>query len=164
MHEEYMALALDLAKQAAAEGEVPVGAVIVKDGRVVGKGRNSTETDKDPTCHAEVKAIREAAKTLGGWRLPGCTMYVTAEPCSMCAGAIVLARIEELYIGTTDPKAGACVSLFSIPTDNRLNHRVKLHVGLMQEECSAVLKDFFRGLRSRGAKTQDYGSSAQTEG
>ena len=164
MHEEYMALALDLAKQAAAEGEVPVGAVIVKDGKVVGKGRNSTETDKDPTCHAEVKAIREAAKTLGGWRLPGCTMYVTTEPCSMCAGAIVLARIEELYIGTTDPKAGACVSLFSIPTDSRLNHRVKLHVGLMQEECSAVLKDFFRGLRSRGAKTQHNGPSALAEG
>ena len=153
MHEEYMRMALDLARQAAAEGEVPVGAVIVKDGKVVGRGRNSTETDKDPTCHAEIKAIREAAKTLGGWRLPGCSMYVTTEPCSMCAGAIVLARIEELYIGTPDPKAGACVSLFSIPTDSRLNHRVKLSVGILQEECSAVLKDFFRGLRSGRIKS-----------
>ena len=148
MHEEYMRMALELAKEAAAAGEVPVGAVIVKDGVVVGKGRNSTEADKDPTCHAEIKAIRQAAETLGGWRLSGCTMYVTAEPCSMCAGAIVLARIEELFIGTTDPKAGACVSLYSIPTDSRLNHRVKLTVGLLQEECSAVLKAFFRGLRS----------------
>ena len=153
MHEEFMRMALDLARQAAAEGEVPVGAVIVKDGKVVGRGRNSTETDKDPTCHAEIKAIREAAKTLGGWRLPGCSMYVTTEPCSMCAGAIVLARIEELYIGTPDPKAGACVSLFSIPTDSRLNHRVKLTVGVLQEECSAALKDFFRGLRSGRIKS-----------
>ena len=148
MHEEYMRMALELAKQAAAEGEVPVGAVIVKDGKVVGSGRNSTETDKDPTCHAEIKAIRQAAAALGGWRLPGCSMYVTAEPCSMCAGAIVLARIEELYIGTTDPKAGACVSLYSIPTDSRLNHRVKLSVGILQEECSAVLKEFFKKLRN----------------
>ena len=147
MHEEYMRMALELAKKAAAAGEVPVGAVIVKDGAVVGSGCNSTEADKDPTCHAEIKAIRQAAEKLGGWRLPGCSMYVTAEPCSMCAGAIVLSRIEELFIGTTDPKAGACVSLYSIPTDSRLNHRVKVSVGLLQEECSAVLKDFFRKLR-----------------
>ena len=147
MHEEYMRMALDLARQAAAEGEVPVGAVIVKDGKVIGEGRNSTEGDKDPTCHAEIKAIKQAAAALGGWRLCGCSMYVTAEPCSMCAGAIVLARIEELYIGAVDPKAGACVSLFAIPTDSRLNHRVKLTVGVLQEECSAVLKDFFKSLR-----------------
>lgn len=147
MHEEYMRMALELAKKAAAAGEVPIGAVIVKDGVVVGSGCNSTEADKDPTCHAEIKAIRQAAETLGGWRLPGCSMYVTAEPCSMCAGAIVLSRIEELFIGTTDPKAGACVSLYSIPTDSRLNHRVKVSVGLLQEECGTVLKDFFRKLR-----------------
>ena len=155
MPEEYMREALALAKEAAEAGEVPVGAVIVKDGVIVGRGRNSTETDKDPTCHAEVKAIREAAKALGGWRLMGCSMYVTAEPCSMCAGAIVLARIEKLYIGTTDPKAGACVSLSNITTDSRLNHQVELHVGVLQEECSQILKSFFRGLRNKKTTSEE---------
>ena len=164
MPELFMEEALRLARLAAEAGEVPVGAVIVKDGEIIGRGFNSTETDKDPTCHAEIKAIRQAAAALGGWRLSGCSMYVTLEPCSMCAGAIVLARLDALYIGTPDPKSGACVSLSQITTDSRLNHRVKLHVGLMQEECSAVLKDFFRGLRNRGAKTQDNGPSALAEG
>ena len=164
MHEEYMRMALKLAKEAAEAGEVPVGAVIVKDGVVVGEGRNSTESDKDPTCHAEIKAIRQAAERLGGWRLFGCSMYVTAEPCSMCAGAIVLARIDELFIGTTDPKAGACVSLYSIPTDSRLNHRVKLTVGVLQEECSAVLKDFFRKLRgSKSGACGETGNNTSEE-
>ena len=149
MPEAYMREALALAREAAEAGEVPVGAVIVKDGQIVGRGRNSTETDKDPTCHAEINAIKDAAKTLGGWRLSGCSMYVTAEPCSMCAGAIVLARIKELYIGTEDPKAGACVSLSNITTDSRLNHQVELHTGVLRDECSAELKSFFRALRSR---------------
>ena len=156
MPELFMEEALRLARLAAEAGEVPVGAVIVKDGEIIGRGFNSTETDKDPTCHAEIKAIRqEAAAALGGWRLSGCSMYVTLEPCSMCAGAIVLARLDALYIGTPDPKSGACVSLSQITTDSRLNHRVELHVGILQEECSAVMKAFFRKLRSKNTRSED---------
>ena len=155
MPELFMEEALRLARLAAEAGEVPVGAVIVKDGEIIGRGFNSTETDKDPTCHAEIKAIRQAAAALDGWRLSGCSMYVTLEPCSMCAGAIVLARLDALYIGTPDPKSGACVSLSQITTDSRLNHRVELHVGILQEECSAVMKDFFRKLRSKNTRSED---------
>ena len=155
MPERFMEEALKLARMAYEAGEVPVGAVVVKDGEIVGRGFNSTETDKDPTCHAEIKAIRQAAAALGGWRLSGCSMYVTLEPCSMCAGAIVLARLDALYIGTPDPKSGACVSLSQITTDSRLNHRVELHVGILQEECSAVMKDFFRKLRSKNTRSED---------
>ena len=155
MHEEYMQLALEEAKIAASLGEAPIGAVIVQDGRVVGRGHNTTETDKDPTCHAEMNAIRDAAKRLGGWRLPRCSMYVTLEPCSMCAGAIVLARIEQLYIGTPDPKSGACGSLRNIPADERLNHRVEIHTGVLQEECSGLLKDFFQQLRKNRSKISE---------
>ena len=148
-HEDFMREALAEARIAYEMGEVPVGAVVVQDGVIVGRGHNTTETAKDPSCHAEMNAIREASKALGGWRLPRCTMYVTVEPCSMCSGAIVLARIEELFIGTPDPKAGACVSLYSIVNDQRLNHRVDTHVGLLQEECSALMKDFFRARRGK---------------
>ena len=105
--------------------------------------------------HFQIKAIRQAARVLGGWRLSGCSMYVTAEPCSMCAGAIVLARIEKLYIGTLDPKAGACVSLANITTDSRLNHQVELHTGVLQEECSQILKSFFKGLRNKKTSPED---------
>ncbi len=136
------------AQAAAAEGEVPIGAVIVRDGEIIARAHNRMEQDKDPTAHAEMLAIREAAAVLGGWRLSGCSMFVTAEPCSMCAGAIVWARIEKLYIGTMDPKAGACGSVFNIPQDERLNHYVEIETGLMGEECSGLLKDFFRKLRS----------------
>ena len=155
MPELFMEEALRLARLAAEAGEVPVGAVIVKDGEIIGRGFNSTETDKDPTCHAEIKAIRQAAAALGGWRLSGCSMYVTLEPCSMCAGAIVLARLDALYIGTPDPKSGACVSLSQITTDSRLNQRMELNVGILQEECSAVMKDFFRKLRSKNTRSED---------
>lgn len=141
--------ALEEAKKAAAEGEVPIGAVIVKDGVIVGRGHNRVETLKDPTEHAELAAIRMASSTLGGWRLIGCHMYVTAEPCSMCAGAIVWSRIEKLYIGTPDPKAGACGSVFNIPQSPRLNHFTEIETGLMQEECSGILKDFFKNLRKK---------------
>ena len=148
-NEDFMREALAEARKAYDIGEVPVGAVVVQDGVIVGRGHNTTETAKDPSCHAEMNAIRDAARTLGGWRLPRCTMYVTVEPCSMCSGAIVLARIEKLYIGTPDPKAGACVSLYSIVNDQRLNHRVETHVGLLQEECSSIMKDFFRARRGK---------------
>ena len=151
-HEDYMREALKEARIAYDMNEVPIGAVVVQDGRIVGRGHNTTETAKDPSCHAEMNAIRDAAKTLGGWRLPRCSMYVTVEPCSMCSGAIVLARIEDLYIGTPDPKAGACVSLYSIVNDQRLNHRVNTTVGLLQEECSGLMKSFFRERRGKNTK------------
>lgn len=154
-HEEYMRIAIEEAKIAASLGESPIGAVIVQDGKIVGRGHNTTETAKDPTCHAEMNAIRDAARNLGGWRLPHCSMYVTLEPCSMCAGAIVLARIEQLYIGTADPKSGACGSLRNIVSDERLNHRVEVHTGVLQEECSGLLKDFFKQLRKKKNKTPE---------
>lgn len=147
--ERYMKEALAEAKKAAAAGEVPVGAVIVKDGEIIGRGHNETETARDPTAHAEMIAIRQAAKNLGGWRLTGCTMYVTTEPCSMCAGAIVWSRISRLFIGTMDPKSGACGSIFNIPQESRLNHFVEIETGLMQEECSSLMKNFFKELRKR---------------
>ena len=145
--EKFMEAALAEAKKAAAMGEVPIGAVIVKDGEIIGRGHNLTETAKDPTAHAEIEAIKQASKTLGGWRLTGCEMYVTAEPCAMCAGAIVWARIKKLHIGTMDPKAGACGSVFNIVQEKKLNHNVEIEKGLLQEKCSGILRDFFRNLR-----------------
>lgn len=152
--DKYMEEALREAKKAAAIGEIPVGAVIVKNGRVIARGHNRTETDKDPTAHAEMIAIRNAAKVLGGWRLPECTMYVTLEPCSMCAGAIVWARIQKLVIGTMDPKAGACGSVFNIVQEPRLNHRVEIETGCMQESCAGLIKAFFRDLRKRKSEKE----------
>lgn len=140
--------ALKEAEKAAAMGEVPVGAVIVKDGEIIAKGHNRTETDRDPTAHAEMIAIREAAKALGGWRLSGCEMYVTMEPCSMCAGAVVWSRISRLVIGTMDPKGGACGSVFNIVQEPKLNHRVDMETGCLQEECAALIRKFFRDLRA----------------
>lgn len=145
----FMKEALQEAQKAYALGEVPVGAVIESNGVIIGRGHNRTETDKDPISHAEIIAIQEAAKALGGWRLSGCKLYVTTEPCSMCAGAIVLARIEKLFIGTMDPKAGACGSLANITQDQRLNHFVEIETGILEEECKQIMKEFFRELRQR---------------
>ena len=145
---KYMQEALKEAEKAALEGEVPVGAVIVKDGEIIARGHNQNETLKDPTAHAEVMALRQAGAVLGGWRLPGCEMYVTVEPCSMCAGAIVWARIQKLYIGAMDPKAGACGSVFNIPQEPKLNHYVEIETGIMEQECSRIMKDFFKKLRN----------------
>lgn len=130
-------------------GEVPIGAVVEKDGVIIGRGHNLTETLKDPTAHAEILALREAAAKLGGWRLLGCSMYVTAEPCAMCAGAIVWARIEKLCIGTMDAKGGACGSVFNIPQEPRLNHYVEIETGIMRQECQDILKRFFKELRKK---------------
>ena len=140
--------ALKEAQKAAALGEVPIGAVIVRGGEIVGRGHNMTETAKDPTAHAEIEAIRQAAKNLGGWRLIGCDMYVTAEPCAMCAGAIVWSRIQTLYIGAMDPKAGSCgsvVNLFDLP----YNHRPEITRGVLEDACASELRTFFRTLRAR---------------
>ena len=150
---KYMRMALELAAEAAAEGEVPVGAVVVQGDRVVGTGRNRREVGRNALAHAEIEAINEACRTLGGWRLFGCTLYVTLEPCPMCAGAIINSRIERVVQGTRDPKAGSCgsvVDLFALP----YNHRPQLVDGVLADECAAVLKDFFRGLRrSKGDTT-----------
>lgn len=140
-------MALREAEAAASEGEVPVGAVIVKDGRVIGRGRNRTEGAVDPTAHAEILAIGAAAEAVESWRLGGTTLYVTLEPCFMCAGAIVLARIERLVFGATDPKAGACVSLAGVVNDPRLNHRVDVLHGVLADEAGMLLSEFFRGKR-----------------
>lgn len=147
--EEFMKEALEEAELALSIGEVPVGAVIVKDGIIIGKGHNLTESLKDPTAHAEIIAIRDAAKALGGWRLLGCQMYVTTEPCSMCAGAMVLARIQKVYIGTQDKKTGACGSLINIIQDERLNHFVQIETGIMQQQCEKIMKSFFQKLRKK---------------
>lgn len=142
-----MEAALEEARAALAAGEVPVGAVAVREGGIVGRGRNRTEELQDPTAHAEMLALREAAEALRSWRLPGVSLYVTLEPCAMCSGACVLGRIDRLVYGAADPKAGMSGSLASIPTDPRLNHRVEVVAGLLADECGALLKDFFRARR-----------------
>jgi tRNA(adenine34) deaminase len=147
-HERWMRLALLEAEEAAREGEVPVGAVIVHEERVIGRGHNRTEASQDPTAHAEILAIGAAAEALGSWRLEGCALYVTLEPCHMCAGAIVLARIERLVFGATDPKAGACVSLADVVRDPRLNHRADVLHGILAAESRVLLAEFFRKKRS----------------
>ncbi len=142
----YMDAALELAREAAREGEVPVGCVIVRDGQIVGRGRNRRETDKTALGHAEIEAISQACQTLGGWRLWECTLYVTLEPCPMCAGAIVNARIPRVVFGATDSKSGACGSvcnLFSM----EFNHHPQVEAGVREEECAALLKEFFQDLR-----------------
>jgi tRNA(adenine34) deaminase len=142
-----MEAALAEARAAAAIGEVPIGAVVVRAGEVVGRGYNRRETDGDPSAHAEILAIREAARTVGGWRLSGCTLYVTLEPCAMCAGALVASRIERLVYGPADPKAGFCGSLGNLVQDPRLNHRLEVTSGVLAEESAALLRGFFAGLR-----------------
>ena len=148
MDEQYMQMALALAKEAADEGEVPVGAIVVKGDTVIGRGRNRRELGKNALAHAEIEAIDEACRTLGGWRLSGCRLYVTLEPCPMCAGAIINARIDEVIYGAVDPKAGSChslVDLFSLP----YNHKPLSRCGILETECRELLKDFFRTLRVR---------------
>ena len=144
---EAMQEALALAREAMAAGEVPVGAVALFEGRVVGRGRNRREEERDPTAHAELLAVQEAARALGRWRLSGVTVVVTLEPCAMCAGALVLARVDRLVIGAADPKAGAVGSLLDLSQDPRLNHRFPVERGVLAEACGAVLKEFFRGRR-----------------
>jgi tRNA(adenine34) deaminase len=148
-HTRYMQLALRQAFAALDEGEVPVGCVIVHDGEVIGRAHNQRETLQDPTAHAEVLAITQAAAHLESWRLENTRMYVTLEPCPMCAGAILLARIPEVYFGATDPKAGVCGTLMNLLDDPRFNHRVALYPGLLAEECGAVLTEFFRKIREQ---------------
>ena len=143
----YMRMALREAAMAAAEGEVPCGAVIVLDDEVIGKAHNQTETLRDPTAHAEILAITQATQAVGNWRLNDAVMYVTKEPCPMCAGALVLARVKKVVWGMTDPVRGGAVSKFNILNDADLNHAVEVESGLMEADCKAVMQEFFRNLR-----------------
>ena len=145
---EYMEMALELAREAKAEGEVPVGCVIVCDGQVVGRGRNRRETEKTALGHAEIEAIADACKNLGGWRLWKCTLYVTLEPCPMCAGAIINARIPRVVFGASDEKCGACGSVCDLFSMN-FNHRPTVEKGLMEAECGQLLSEFFKELRQK---------------
>jgi len=144
--EHWMRIALDEARAAAAAGDVPVGAVIVIDDRIVGRGRNRRELDRDPTAHAEIVALRDAARELGQWRVEG-ALFVTQEPCPMCAGALVNARVVRLVFGCSNPKAGAVTTLYQLVSDPRLNHRIDVTAGIRAEECTAVLQQFFAELR-----------------
>ncbi len=151
-HDEFMVAAIEQAKRAESLGDVPIGAVIVREGKIFTAGHNRTTKVADPTAHAEMVAIRQAAERLGDWRLSGCTMVVTLEPCCMCAGAIVAARIDRLIYGAADPKAGAVESLYQICSDERLNHKVQVHSGLRAEECGQLLSRFFEAQRKMGKK------------
>ncbi len=145
--EKYIQLALSLAKSAATLGEVPVGAVLVEDGTVISQGANRSIGDHDPTAHAEIVAIRAAARKKSNYRLPDTTLYVTLEPCIMCMGAIIHARIKRLVFGAYDPKTGAAVSCYTIGTDSRLNHNLEITSGICESECSTLLKEFFKKRR-----------------
>ncbi len=148
----YMRTALELARQALASEDVPVGALVVHEGRIIGRGYNQREALHDPTAHAEMIALTAAAAHLRQWRLDDCTLYVTLEPCAMCAGALVLARVRRLVYAAADPKAGACGSLFTITQDPRLNHHVETVGGVLAEPAAELLRAFFRDRRARGEK------------
>ena len=145
--EYYMKQALKEAEKAYKKLEVPVGAVIVKDGKIIARAHNQKETKTDTTKHAEILAIQKASKKLNAWRLTGCEMYVTLEPCSMCAGALIQSRISKVYIGTMDYKTGACGSVLNLLKDYEFNHKVEMEKDILQEDCEKILKDFFKELR-----------------
>ncbi len=149
-HRRFMEMALEEARRAAERGEVPVGAVLVQGDRVIGRGHNLRETLGDPLAHAEILALREGARELGGWRLEGSTLYVTLEPCPMCAGALVLARVERLVFGARDLVMGAAGSRYNLVQDENLPHRVEVLEGMLEEECRELLRSFFRNRRGAG--------------
>jgi len=144
---DFMALALQLARQAEAAGEVPVGAVVVHDGQVIGRGSNAPISETDPTAHAEIEALREAAKVVGNYRLPEATLYVTLEPCPMCAGAMVHARVNRLVYGCADSRSGAAGSVYDIACSDKLNHKLEISGGVLETECRQMLQGFFRARR-----------------
>ncbi len=149
IHSQFMQVALDLAKQAASNGEVPVGAVVVSNGEIIGRGSNAPISLSDPSAHAEIQALRDAAKTLSNYRLIDCTLYVTLEPCVMCTGAIQHARIAKLVYGASDPKTGACGSVVNLMAESKLNHHTEVLGGVMAEECGTLLSAFFRERRKK---------------
>ena len=146
--ERCITLALDEARRAECEGEVPIGAVVALDGRIIGRGRNQVIAHADPTAHAEILALREAAGAVGNYRLTGATLYATIEPCAMCCGAAVNARVARVVYGAADPKAGAAQSLYRLLEDTRLNHRAVVSAGVLDQECGAILREFFQKKRS----------------
>ena len=153
-HEQYMRQAIEAAKIAQENGDVPIGAVVVYENQVIGRAYNQREQLKDPTAHAEIIALTQAAAFIESWRLHGCTMFVTLEPCAMCAGALVLGRLDRLVYGCSDPKAGACGSLYNIVQDERLNHRLEITSGVLADECAKLLQDFFRQKRPGNSDMQ----------
>ncbi|MHC4739354.1 MAG: tRNA adenosine(34) deaminase TadA [Planctomycetota bacterium] len=152
--ERYMGVAIESAKIAEDNGDVPIGAVIVREGQIIAKAYNQREQLQDPTAHAEIIALTQAAASVENWHLDGCTIYVTLEPCCMCAGALVLSRMDRLVYGCRDPKAGACGSLYNIVTDERLNHRLEVTAGVLGEECSELLQGFFARRRIENKNIQ----------
>ncbi len=146
---DFMQIALDLAQLAGAAGEVPVGAIVVKDGEIIGRGSNAPITTHDPTAHAEIRAMRDAAQHLGNYRLVGCTLYVTLEPCAMCTGAIQHARIAKLVYGASDPKTGACGSVVNLMAEPKLNHHTEISGGVLAAECGTLLSSFFSARRKK---------------
>ncbi len=146
---KFMKLALELAKKAELKNEVPVGALIVQDGKIIGRGMNTSISDYDPTSHAEINAIREAAKAIKNYRLKDCTIYVTLEPCAMCVGAIQHARIEKIIYGAPDPKTGACGSMIDLISVKEINHHAEALGGILEKECGQILKDFFLSKRKK---------------
>lgn len=150
---DFMQIALDLAQQAAIAGEVPVGAIVVKDGEIIGRGSNAPITTHDPTAHAEIRAMRDAAQHLGNYRLVNCTLYVTLEPCAMCTGAMQHARIAKLVYGANDPKTGACGSVIDLMAEPKLNHHTEIMGGILAQECGALLSAFFSARRKQAKLT-----------
>lgn len=146
---KFMKEALKEAQKSYKKEEIPVGAIIVKDGKIIARGHNLKETKADPTKHAEIIAIQKACKKLQTWRLTGCTMYVTLEPCSMCAGSLIQSRLDKVVIGTMDEKTGACGSVLNLLADYKFNHIVQIETGIMQEECKKILQQFFKELRAK---------------
>jgi tRNA(adenine34) deaminase len=146
--ERFMRAALDEAAEAAMLGDVPIGAVVVQDGRIIARGQNRREVDRDPTAHAELLALRQAARHLGGWRLPRCTLYVTLEPCPMCAGALLQARVDRLVFGAADPKGGGAGGVVDLLRGARVNHTVAVSAGVCEAECRQLLRQFFAALRA----------------
>ena len=161
--EKYMKMAVKLAKKAASMGEVPIGCVIVYEDRVIGRGYNRRKTDKNTLSHAEITAIRKASRVIGDWRLEGCTMYVTLEPCQMCAGAIVQARMDRVVIATMSPKSGCAGAILNLLQMEEFNHQVEITKGVLADECSAMLSDFFTDLRKRLKCEKDEKSILQGE-
>ena len=152
INNKFMKSALKEAEKSYDKEEIPVGAVIVKDGKIIARGHNLKETKNDTTNHAEIIAIRKASKKLKSWRLTGCTMYVTLEPCTMCAGALIQARLDKVVIGTMDEKTGACGSVLNVLEDYKFNHKVEIEKGVMEKECKEILQKFFKELRDKKKK------------
>jgi len=152
LDERYMRMAIDAAQVAEENGDVPIGAVIVYQNQVIGRAYNQREQLKDPTAHAEIVALTQAASFVGSWRLHGCTIYVTLEPCPMCAGALVLGRLDRLVYGCPDPKTGACGSLYDIVRDERLNHRLEVTPGVLADDCATLLQAFFQQRRNNNSR------------